>query len=337
MTLLLLAGALLLILASAEIFTNALEHLGERLQISEGVTGSIFAAVGTAMPETMVPVVAILSTAATQEVREEVGVGAILGAPLMLSTVALFLVGLFAALKRGWGGRLQPEREGLKRDLYWFLAAFSLSAIATVVPHDRPLARGAIAMLLVGIYFIYVLLTVRASAKLVAEGHATEAGNPLLLVRLFGWLGVRDNLAVEVVQLAIGLVGIVVGAHGFVEGVEDLSSTLGVSALTLSLLIIPLATELPEKVNSVLWIRRGKDTLAFGNITGAMVFQGSLLPALGILLTPWELRAEVIAGLVLTLAASVWLLYPLQRGGLKPYHLVLNGVCYAGYIVATVT
>ncbi|MFL6650836.1 MAG: sodium:calcium antiporter, partial [Sulfurifustaceae bacterium] len=87
MTLLLLAGALLLILVSAETFTNALEHLGERLRISEGVTGSIFAAVGTAMPETMVPVVAILSTAATQEVREEVGVGAILGAPLMLSTV----------------------------------------------------------------------------------------------------------------------------------------------------------------------------------------------------------------------------------------------------------
>lgn len=336
MTLLLLAGALLLILVSAETFTNALEHLGERLRLSEGVTGSIFAAVGTAMPETMVPVVAILSTAATQDVREEVGVGAILGAPLMLSTVALFLVGFFAAMKRGWGGSMHPERQGLKRDLYWFLAAFSLSAVATVVPHTDALARGAIALLLVGIYFIYVLLTVRASAKLVAEGHATEAGHPLLLVRLFGRLGLRDNLAVEVIQLGLGLVGIVVGAHGFVEGIEELSAALGVSALTLSLLIIPLATELPEKVNSVLWIRRGKDTLAFGNITGAMVFQGSLLPALGILLTPWELRAEVVAGLVLTLVASAWLLYPLARGELKPYHLLLNGVCYAGYIVTTV-
>jgi len=40
-------------------------------------------------------------------------------------------------------------------------------------------------------------------------------------------------------------------------------------------------------VNSFLWLRRGKDTLAFANITGAMVFQGTLLPALGILLTPW--------------------------------------------------
>jgi cation:H+ antiporter len=334
MTLLLLGGALIVILISAETFTNALEHLGERFKISEGVTGSIFAAVGTAMPETMVPIVAILSSAATAQVREEVGVGAILGAPLMLSTVALFLVGLFAAFRRGWSGRLHPERRGLHRDLIWFLAAFTLSTAAIFVPHDGRLARGVIALVLVGIYFLYVLVTVRASAKLVAEGHATEADHPLLLVRLLGRFGVRDRLFVEVAQLSLGLIGIVLGAHGFVDGIEHLSAALGVSALVLSLLIVPLATELPEKVNSVLWIRRNKDTLAFGNITGAMVFQGSLLPALGILLTPWEVRSEVIAGLVLTLLASAWVLWPLHRGGLRPYHLLVNGLCYLAYIVS---
>ena len=50
---------LVLILIAAEVFVNALEHLGERLGISDGVTGSIFAAVGTAMPETIVPLLAI--------------------------------------------------------------------------------------------------------------------------------------------------------------------------------------------------------------------------------------------------------------------------------------
>ena len=52
---------LLIILAAAEIFTNALEHLGERLKISEGVTGSLFAAVGTALPETMIPLLALFA------------------------------------------------------------------------------------------------------------------------------------------------------------------------------------------------------------------------------------------------------------------------------------
>src|SRR3989344_5369459 len=336
-TLAILLIALVVILIGAETFTNALEHLGERLKISEGVTGSIFAAVGTALPETMVPVVAILSTAGTQQVREEVGVGAILGAPLMLSTLALFLMAAFAAHKRGWGGHFHPERGGIQRDLLWFLIAFALGAVAILVPHEFGGVRALIALSLVVIYFVYLMLTIRASTKLVADGHATEADNPLYLVRLFGGLGLREGMGVIVLQLAIGLGLIIGGAHGFVHGVEQLSVILGVSALVLSLLIIPVATELPEKINSILWIRRDCDTLAFGNVTGAMMFQGSLLPALGILLTPWELRQDVVAGMILTLVASAYLLFMLRRGELKPWHLLFNGFCYLAFFIIVVS
>ena len=61
---------LLVILIAAEVFTNALEHLGERLGISEGVTGSLFAAVGTAMPESMVPILAFFAGGESAEVNE---------------------------------------------------------------------------------------------------------------------------------------------------------------------------------------------------------------------------------------------------------------------------
>ena len=326
--------ALLLILIGAETFTNALEHLGERLRISEGVTGSIFAAVGTALPETMVPIVAILSTASTQAVREEVGVGAILGAPLMLSTLTMFLMAAFAIHKRGWKDDFQPERTGLTRDLSWFLLAFSMSSVAIFVPHQATGMRVMIALMLVLVYFIYLMLTVRASARLVANGHGTSASEPLFLVRLLARIGVSENMFTVLAQLGMGLGLIIFGAHGFVQGVEQLSERLGVSALALSLLIVPVATELPEKINSILWIRRRKDTLAFGNVTGAMVFQGSLLPAIGILLTPWELRREVIAGLILTLVASSYLLLRLRRGNLRPVHLLFNGLCYVAYLIS---
>ncbi len=332
MTIGILLVALLVILIGAETFTNALEHLGERLKISEGVTGSIFAAVGTALPETMVPVVAILSTASTQAVREEVGVGAILGAPLMLSTLTFFLMALFAIHKRGWSDGLHPERTGLKRDLSWFLLAYGLSTVAIFVPHQSTWVRAMIAISLVLVYFVYLMLTIRASAKLVADGHGTAASEPLFLVRLFGRFGMPENMFTIVLQLGIGLVLIVFGAHGFVQGVEQLSVLLGISALVLALLIVPVATELPEKVNSILWIRKRKDTLAFGNITGAMVFQGSLLPALGILLTPWEPREEVLAGVILTLVASSYLLLMTRRGHLRPVHLFFNGLCYVSYL-----
>ncbi|MDH5513329.1 MAG: sodium:calcium antiporter, partial [Gammaproteobacteria bacterium] len=211
MTIGLLLIALLIILIGAETFTNALEHLGERLKISEGVTGSIFAAVGTALPETMVPVVAILSTASTQQVREEVGVGAILGAPLMLSTLALFLMAVFAIHKRGWSDEFHPERSGIKRDLTWFLMAYGLATVAIFVPHEMTWVRAMFAITLVLMYFIYLMLTIRASAKLVADGHGTAASEPLFLVRLFGRIGVTENYFTILLQLGIGLTLIILG------------------------------------------------------------------------------------------------------------------------------
>lgn len=319
---------LLLILIAAEVFVNALEHLGEKLNISEGVTGSIFAAVGTALPETLVPLLAIFAGSGNTRANEEIGVGAILGAPLMLSTLSTFLMSVAVLKKRGPKGHLTPERGGLKRDLDFFLMAFGLSFVALFIPHDQGWVRAVLAFVMVMFYFVYVLLTLKASTKLVADGHATEAEAPMWLSRI----GLPENLPVILMQLGLALALLVTGAKGFINCVQEAAPILGISALLLSLMIVPVATELPEKVNSILWIRRHKDTLAFGNITGAMVFQGTLLPAIGVSLTPWAPQKEVLTGVVITLAAASWLRLRLVSGGLRVRDLWVNGALYASYL-----
>ncbi len=324
-----LAAMLLVILIAAEVFTNALEHLGEKLKISEGVTGSLFAAVGTALPETSVPLLALLAGTQNAATNEEIGVGAILGAPLMLATLSLSLMAISVWKRRGTQGHLRPERTGLARDLNFFIIAFSFAAVAMFVPHTLVAVRYALGFCMVMIYFIYVMMTINASKALVEEGHATEAGGDMFLCKV----GLPNNMAVIVIQLLLGLGLLVAGAKGFIHGVEAASHLLGISALLLSLLIIPIATELPEKVNSILWIRKGKDTLAFGNITGAMVFQGTLLPAIGIMLTPWVPRQEVLLGIVITLLAAIWLRHLAAKGGIRVWHLLVNGALYVTYLL----
>ncbi len=320
---------LIVILIAAEVFTNALEHLGEKLGISEGVTGSLFAAVGTALPETSVPLLALLAGTQNMATNHEIGVGAILGAPLMLATLSISLMAVSVWKRRGTNGNLRPERTGLTRDLNFFIAAFIFATIAMYVPHTLPAVRYAIGFAMVMIYFIYVMMTLRASKALVDDGHATEAEGTMFLCKI----GLPNNMIVIMIQLILGLGLLVAGAKGFIMGVEEAASLLGISALLLSLLIIPIATELPEKVNSILWIRKGKDTLAFGNITGAMVFQGTLLPAIGIMLTPWEPRTEVVLGLIFTLVAAIWMRYLMAKGGIKVWHLLINGLMYIAYLV----
>src|SRR4029078_9643097 len=78
--------------AGAELFTNGIEWFGKKLGLAEGAVGSVLAAVGTALPETMIPIIAILFSG--QEHSDEIGVGAILGAPFMLATLAMFVTGI---------------------------------------------------------------------------------------------------------------------------------------------------------------------------------------------------------------------------------------------------
>jgi cation:H+ antiporter len=288
------------------------------------------------MPETLVPLLAIFAGTESRELNEEVGVGAILGAPLMLSTLSLSLMAASVIKSRGFTGQIRPERGGLVRDLNFFLVSFAIAAVALFVPHSwawANLVHILMALSLVFLYFIYVVRTLRVSAQLVREGHGTEAHREMFLCRL----GIPDGIPVLMLQLAIGLALLVAGAEGFIYGVEHLSVQIGVSALLLSLLIVPVATELPEKVNSILWIRRRKDTLALGNITGAMVFQGSLLPAIGLLLTPWDLRREVLAGVIVTLVAASWLRLVAALGRFRVWHFAVNGALYVGYLILMLT
>jgi len=331
-SLIILLLALAIVFFAAEFFTNALEHLGERMGVSEGVTGSIFAAVGTAMPETIVPIVAILGGGAAESVNHAIGLGAILGAPFMLSTLSIGMMAWFAGRKRGWLTAFTPEPSGFERDIGTFLLAFALVIIAALLPESWASAKTFVAISLFLVYFIYLLRTIKASKALVEDGHATEADKALYLARLLG-----DSTPVAMLQLLVGLSLLVIGAKAFVYGVELVSDMIGVSALVVSLLIVPIATEMPEKVNSILWIRRGRDTLAFGNITGAMVFQGTMIPAIGMLLMPWHLNdIHAAAAVILALVGNglLWLLH--KTGRLKPAFLCMNMLLYLLFIALVI-
>jgi len=319
---------LLVILFSSQLFTNALEHFGHRIKISAGVTGSIFAAVATALPETMIPIIAIVAGTSDKIVNEEISVGAILGAPLMLSTISTGLMAIFAIQGRGLFGKISPEKNGFKRDLNFFLVALFFAAAAMYAPLDNLILRASISALLVLLYATYVVCTLRASKQLVKDGHGVMPDQPLLMTKL----KLKTHLGTIIFQLLLGFILLLGGAKGFIDDIVIVSHTLAVSPLLLSILIIPIATELPEKINSIFWIRRRKDTLAFGNITGAMVFQGTLLPALGILLTPWQPVKAVWLGICVTFFAGCWLRFNAIFGGLWIPALLLNGFIYLIYL-----
>jgi cation:H+ antiporter len=337
---LLLLVAFLVILAGAELFTNGIEWFGRKLELAEGAVGSVLAAVGTALPETMIPIIAIAfggGGAAT----DDVGIGAILGAPFMLSTLAMFVTGAGVIAFRGrraTGTVMRVDTGVLVHDIRYFVVAYSLAIAAAFLPPSLGFLKPLVAVVLLGIYAWYVKGHFDAEA-----GTGGEDLAPLRMHRLDG-PGHRADPAVPRLrivgaQVALALACIVGGAYLFVGAVNALAASLGVSELLLALVVAPIATELPEKFNSLIWVRQGKDTLAMGNITGAMVFQSSIPTVVALVLAgdAWHITGSSIlafasAGIALLAVAAVF--GPMtRRTRLDGRALLVGGALYVAYLV----
>ncbi len=339
--LLLLAVSFIVILAGAELFTNGIEWLGDRLGLSEGMVGSVLAAVGTAMPETMIPIIAIIFVGT--QAAEEVGIGAILGAPFLLSTAAMFVTGVAVLWFSRRGRRkkhLTINQVVVGRDLRFFLGMYVV-AIGMGLPFfDKPYPlRLAVGIGLVLAYVWYVRRTASdprtESDESISLLHSMKWGLSPKAIRVLEEAGEnKPDTPSIVVQVFVALVAIVFGAQLFVDKIQNLALTFGIAPLVLSLIIAPLATELPEKFNSVIWIRQRKDTLAMGNISGAMVFQSCIPVAVGLWFTPWVLNEFAIASAVIAIGAGLLMQLYLRTGSvITGRELTSLGFFYAAFII----
>jgi cation:H+ antiporter len=334
-----LAVAFVVILIGAELFTNGIEWFGRKLQLAEGAVGSVLAAVGTALPETMIPIIAILFASGAS--ASAVGVGAILGAPFMLSTLAMFVTGaavLWSARRRSEGDSMRVDTVVLAHDMRYFVIAYAIAIGAAFLPLEPVWLKWIVAVGLLAIYAWYV------------KGHfAAEAGDhsaelaPLRFHRLDRGAHRREpgvpRLRIVNVQVIVALGLIIAGAIFFVDAVEHIAEQFHVDGLLLALVIAPIATELPEKLNSVIWVRQGKDTLAMGNITGAMVFQSTIPTVVALIFASETWVAEpgsyiAFASAAIAFLSSAVIFIPMARSGvLHGRRLLVGGVFYVLYLV----
>lgn len=316
----LFVAGLLLIVAGSELFTNAVEWAGFRMKLASGATGSLLAALGTALPETVVPIVALIGRNPTSDA---VAIGAVIGAPFLLVTLGMSLTGVAVAMRRGKPS-LEVDAHQVRRDLGSFAGAFWILLLGVVLPQW---ARALAAVALLAIYGRYVHATLRGGAP---SEHMPE---PLHILRLDDDRRGRPHPTAIAFQLALAIAMLVAGAEMFVDGLDRLAGAISIPPLLLSLVLVPIATELPETLNSVLWVRARRDGLAFGNVAGAMTFQACLLGALGLAFTTWSPGRLGLINLGLTLATGVYTLLLLHDGRCRGWRLALNALPWAAYVV----
>lgn len=327
----LLIAMLFAIVGSCVVFTNAIEHLGKACNLNDGAVGSILAAIGTALPETIVPLVAIFGAYLSKtsiSTGQDIGIGAILGSPFLLSTLAMFVTGAAVLVFSGMKIRAVSMKTDYKivfRDLRFFIISYSVAILAGFVGNYP--VKCLIAAFLLTYYLIYVFRTINRSLCEIEGGCELEE---LYFQRIFR----KYNLFVIGIQIILAIGALIYFSHVFVLQITYFSHVFHLNPLILSLFLAPVATELPEMFNSVIWSKSAKDTLALGNITGAMVFQSCIPTSIGILLTPWVFNQTSILNIALVFASSLLLLGYLKiKKQVSPAILLACGAFYALYAV----
>ncbi|MCX5281688.1 sodium:calcium antiporter [Streptomyces sp. NBC_00198] len=327
---------------SCEWFVNAVEWLGERLNVGKMAVGTILAAFGTALPESVVTLVAV-TTGATDEAKD-IGVGAAMGGPLALSTIAYGVTGAMLMLKRrreriaaGPGatpaGARNKEALGsaadmkrLAKDQKWFLPIFAVKvALGLVAFAFKPV----LGLLFFAAYAVYFWREIRG-------GDDDEDEGPDLEPLKFQPKAASPSTWAVAAQTALTLVVIFFASQLFVKQLDAIGPMLGLSAAVTALLLSPVATELPEIMNAVIWVRQGKTQLALANISGAMMIQATVPSGLGLLFTRWDFDAALLWSGLITMAAIVYLLMTMRGHRLTPARLTVAAGFYVVFALGLI-
>ena len=315
--------AVALIYWACEYFVNGIEWCGKHLNLGAMAIGAVLAAFGTALPESSVTFVAVVF--GRTAVQKDLGVGAALGGPLVLATIAYAVVGCALIFNRRGLARpssaVQVDHARLSRDQGIFLLLFGANIVLglTAFPF-KPL----FGFVFLAVYCFYAYQRV-GDRSLSEEGSDIE---PLRIRRRspsLGWAAVQTTLALAVIGAASRL---------FVLQLGTIAAALHWPAQMAALLLSPIATELPETMNALIWVRQGKERLALANISGAMMIQATIPSALGLLFTSWRFDRSLLISGVVTMGAMAFLWLIFRRGSVQARALVPLCLLYGLFAVS---
>lgn len=321
----LLLGSAALIYVACEYFVNGVEWVGRKLAVGQKATGTILAAFGTALPESVITFVAVTFPHTASD--KDIGVGAAMGGPLVLGTIAYAVVGVTLwickrSLPDGDEGRALYA--GLSRDQAWFIL---ISAVKLAVGLAAFAFKPWLGLLFLAAYAAYAWKEMGGEQKL-----DDEVLEPLKLTPRTqtprAWAAITQTVAALVVTF--------LACRFFVGQLNALGPYLGLKPQLLSLLISPIATELPETLNAVIWIRQGKVRLALANISGAMMIQATVPTAFGLFSTPWMLDPALVMAGAITLVSVGVLFFAFWRGWITRTYLALMSLFYLVFAGLTI-
>lgn len=297
MALLLIVAGLALLSVGGEALVRGASQLALRLRLTPTVIGLTVVAAGTSLPELVVSILAQLEDSA------DLAVGNVVGSNIFNIALVLGACSLIRVLPiPGSSARLE----------YPVLLLVTFAMFFVLRGGDGPgglIERPEAIVMLVALV-VFMTVTVRLARKQFTAEERAEIAEAV--EDLGGLDDVRDlPLHRPLALVALGGVGLWLGAKWLIGGSIDLALIYGVSERVIGLTIVAGGTGAPELVATLVALRHGKGDMAVGNVIGSNLF--NLLAILGIAgtLQPLAVPAAILSWDLYWLLGITIILVPL--------------------------
>lgn len=331
-----ISGLILLLTLFCKLFTNAVERFGENFSVSNNALGNLFAAIGTALPETALPIVAVLGAYVSGnnvEIGCEICKGSVLGSMFFLSTIGFFIIAITVKITFLLRKRKTPEimvnTDLFRKNLMFFLTSYGIGITALFSSNVFIMKSCGIILPLLYVFFVRKNLFWGNDCSSADDNKQ----NALIFEKIFR--NFLPQTTVIFLQILFSLSGIILSTHLFAGITAHIASDFGISALIATIFIAPFATELPETVNAIIWSSESKDELSVGNITGALMFQSCFPLCTALLLTDGLRSEEAFLNVLLVILSITVLLFSIKKDkcSISTNMLLPSGFLYLFYFI----
>ena len=262
---LLFALGLVLLIKGGDWFVDGATGIAERFHVPEIIIGATVVSIGTTLPEVMVSATSALTG------HGEIAYGNAIGS--IICNTAL-IAALTVAIRPG-----PVDTKALKTPVLFFFGSAAIYVINACVTgyFGRPLG-----ILLLAIFVVYLVVTVRQGFKNPAEAAAEEA-------EAVEEEAAKNSMVKDILLLVIGAALVAVGADLLVDNGTLIAQALGVPESVIALTFVALGTSLPELVTAITSLAKGHGSLSLGNVIGANIFNLVLVSGASMTLAPFRI------------------------------------------------
>lgn len=313
---LLFAVGLVLLIKGGDWFVDGATGIARRFHLPDIIVGATVVSIGTTLPEVMVSVTGALGGQGSMAYGNAIG-------SIICNT------SLIAAISVAFNpGPVNVKT--MKMPVVFFFLSAALYCLAAYFLGEFPRWLGFV---LLGIFVVYMLITVRQGLKNPEEVHEEEDEGEKKEKKLWQ----------ELALLVVGAALIALGANLLVEHGTIIAQELGVPETVIALTFVALGTSLPELVTTITSLRKGHASLGIGNVIGANIFNLVLVSGASVALAPFEvpvgntlfgINSSLVLDIPLMLVVMALLTLPaLLRKKLGRWQGIALLVIYAAFCV----